>query len=160
MEENKGRSRRRNGKSEEASIPKVGAAVQDGRLLVEISEMMVWSKVSSGDYNKNQAYAHIVVAPSAPWVICVPIGDVDGPEAVTRAIAVLQDAVHEVVKQKASELETEDREAVKRATSEKLSKFTGVEVKTSVQSIEGRFPARPSIEAAVGEPPDDNEGDF
>ena len=32
-------------------------AIQGGKLLVNITEMMVWSKLSWGDYDRNQAYA-------------------------------------------------------------------------------------------------------
>jgi hypothetical protein len=137
-------------------------AIQNGRLLVNITEMQIWSKLSRGDYNRNQAYAHVVVTPSVPWTVEVPIGELEGPEAVREALSLLQDAAHAAVKEKASELERGDREEVKRATSEALgSRYgAGVEVKTSVQTIEDRPPLRPSIEAAVGEPPDDPDEDF
>lgn len=154
------RRRRRGDDRDEngAGVTNGGTALQDGRLLVNIVEMQIWSKLSRGDYNRNQAYAHVVVAPPVPWAVEVPVGELEGPDAVRQALSVLQDAVHAAVRQKASELEREDREETKRATSEALSRYgSGVEVKTSIQSIEDRMPLRPSIEAAVGEPPDDDE---
>lgn len=161
MADNEGGKRKRRGDKPEgagADASNGVDAVRDGKLLVSITEMQIWSKVSRGDYNRNQAYAHVVVTPAVPWAVEVPVGEVEGPDAVRQALCVLQDAVHAAVLEKAAELEREDRDAVKRATSEALSRHvSGVEVKTSVQTIEDRPPLRPSIEAAVGEPPEDNE---
>lgn len=92
-----------------ADVTKGNGAIQDGRLVVSITEMQIWSKLSRGDYNRNQAYAHVVVAPSVPWMIEVPVSALEGPEALKQALSVLQDAVHAAVKEKAAELERSDR---------------------------------------------------
>lgn len=156
-EESKRRRAQRDGAG--TDVTRGTEAVQNGKLVVNVEEMHIWSKLSRGDYNRNQAYAHVVVSPSVPWPIEVPIGELEGPDAVKQALSVLQDAVHAAVQEKASELEREDKAEAKRATSEVLSKYgSGVEVRTAVQSIDSdRPPLRPSVEAAVGEPPDDGE---
>ena len=160
MSNSDGRRRRRGGENDGSGLDLTHGvgAIQDGKLLLNVTEMLIWSNLSRGDYNRNQAYAHVVVTPAVPWVVEVPIGGEEGPDAVKQALSVLQDAVHAAVREKASELERGDKEEVKRATSEALSRFgSGVEVKTSVQTIEDKLPLRPSVEAAVGEPPEDNE---
>ncbi len=142
-------------KEESGVSHEVTKSAENGHLLVDIKEMLVWSKLSRGEYNRNQAYSHVVVTPSVPWTVQVPV-DSEGPDALKQALSVLQDAVHSAVLNKVAELEQCDKDEAKRQTSESLSKH-GVEVNTSIRSIQSRPPVRSSIEAAVGDPVDDNE---
>ena len=60
MQDNEGgRKRRRSDRAEGAGMDVTNGteAIQGGKLLVNITEMMVWSKLSWGDYDRNQAYA-------------------------------------------------------------------------------------------------------
>lgn len=133
--------------------------VQDGSVIIEITEMMVWEKQSRGDYNRNQAYAHVAAAPTEPWRVKVDIGDLQGADAVRTAVAELQKAVHEAVKAQADCMEAEEKADLKRKTAAAIGGHNGngVQVATAIQSSNGYVPDLPSIESAAGEPPPDDE---
>lgn len=147
-----------NGRRRKKAQEGEAGAIQDGRLLVNVEEMLVWARLKSGDYNRNEAYAHAVVSPAVPWFVAIPVDEAEGTEAVRQAICGLQDAIHAAVKEKVSELQRQDGAELRKATAEAMSKHvSGVEVRTSVGSIEGDVHPRPSVEAAVGDPSEDEE---
>ena len=142
-------------------------AVRGGKLYLEVSELLVNVKVSRGEYNRNQVYGHLKVAPAFPWLVEVPVGEEQGLNALRIALESMHDVVTEVVQRKASELDSLDKEELKRATAKGLSSRDGcqshssVEVTTPVRTIESGSPGtRPSMDAAVGMEPSDDEEDF
>ncbi len=131
--------------------------IEDGHLLVQVDEVMVWSKLSRGDYNRSQGYSHIRVCPAVPWVLRLPVGDLDGIDALKEAMSRLHDVVADSAKEKVEEIEREEIGKVKALTQAALSTSKqGVSVTTSVKSTEGYIP-RPSIESSVGCEPESSD---
>ena len=149
-------------KNGEEGTPQVTKAIDNGNLMLTVEDLVVTARIARGDYNRNQVYGHIAVKPVVPWTIAVPVGDLQGPDALREAISALQDALTEAVQSKATELEKCDREGVRQATAQALASTDGgrhrhvVEVEVPITSVESRRPGRPRIEAvAIGEPPED-----
>jgi len=130
-------------------------AIEDGHLLVQVNEIMVWSKLARGDYNRNQGYSHVRVQPSVPWVLRLPVGELEGLDAMKEAMSQLHAVVADSAKSKLEAIEREEADNVKTRTREALSTpQQGISVETSVKSLEGYSP-RPSIESSVGSEPED-----
>lgn len=158
-QEGKRKKRARQGDaSSGVSLGMTDPVVTDGKVFVMITDIMVWSKLSRGEYNRNQAYAHLSAEPASPWLIGLPIGDKEGPEAITAAIDVLQDAVHAAVKRKVEEFESEDRAETRSTAAKKVA--GRAEARTEIRSMGERNPGRPSVDAAAGDPPPDDEPEF
>ncbi len=153
----------RRNKQEPGEVPEaVETAVQDGKLLVKVNELMVWVKLSRGDYNRHQVYGHVSVEPVVPWVVAVPLETLEGAEALGDVVQKLENVVVRAVALKVAELEASERDGVRQATAQAIgtsdtSRYTrGVEVKTSVGTIEAGSPGRPSVPSAAGVPPSDD----
>jgi hypothetical protein len=138
-----------------------GCEVRDGFLYLTVSELLVNTKVSSGDYNRNQVYVHALLKPAAPLVLAVPVGELRGLDALRKAIEGVQEVVAGTVREGALELEQQRaREQLSKAVQR-----TGTGVKTSVTTLGDTKPGhRPALEASFDDPPEEalanDEGDF
>lgn len=127
-------------------------------VVLQIEEILVWSKLARGEYNRNQAYSHVKLVPQEPWLIAVPVEGMESAEAVGEALASLHQVVQEVTKQQVEQLAHQERESVREATAKALvrSQEGGVGYRTGIKNV-SRTGQRPSIESAVdGEPVEDD----
>ena len=140
-------------------------AIRDGKLYLQVTELMLNTRVSRGEYNRNQVYGHVKVMPAVPWVIPIPVEGVQGLEALQVALEKLSGLVTDVARDQVTEMERQEKEGrksdVQRTVGKKTEYSTGVSVTTPVRTIDSLdLGQRPSMEASVGDEPADDEDDF
>lgn len=146
--------------TEDEGMVEEQVAIEDGCALVRVEELMVWSKLARGDYNKNQAYAHLRVIPAIPWVIKVPVGELEGLDALKAVSDALHGIVADSAQQKVEEIEAEEKAKVQQGIKAVLTKQSGVEVRTAVRTTDSSYVGRPNVQAATGAEPDSIDDDF
>jgi len=142
------------GEDDEKEVPKRKGRPKtrkdnDGNVVVEITELLVNVKLGRGDYQRNQFYSHIKVSPVSPWLIKVPIGELEDLDALDAVIDKLADVVAKQAIEQANKLVEMD----------KKGGDVAISISTPVRTVRSST-GMPTPLDSVGEEDNASEDDF